>query len=178
MSEYKRCWQCKTTQPIHHFHNQKSLKDGKALTCKSCTKAYREANKEHLRAYAAEYRQKHRERILAEKRIASKIYYQKNKEKIAERERRNRRPESQQLKGLLRRARLKANGIYRVTRQEILALRSRPCFYCGSKGKVVIDHVIPVVRGGRHSIGNFVPACVGCNARKKDKYIMEWRLGK
>ncbi len=38
-----------------------------------------------------------------------------------------------------------------------------------------VDHVIPLVRGGLHEIGNLVIACPSCNHSKKDKTPAEWR---
>lgn len=50
------------------------------------------------------------------------------------------------------------------------------CFYCGVRsGKLTMDHVIPVSRGGRHALGNVAPACRRCNASKHDDTVMEWR---
>mgnify|MGYP003402340636 CR=1 FL=1 len=41
------------------------------------------------------------------------------------------------------------------------------CFYCRKKfRKLEMDHVIPLSRGGEHSIRNVVPACRLCNQRK------------
>lgn len=49
------------------------------------------------------------------------------------------------------------------------------CAYCDKPWKQ-FDHVVPVTRGGRHSVGNIVPACVRCNTSKNDRLVMEWRL--
>jgi 5-methylcytosine-specific restriction endonuclease McrA len=49
------------------------------------------------------------------------------------------------------------------------------CAYCPNPWKQ-FDHVIPLTRGGRHAIGNLLPACVRCNTSKNDRTIMEWRL--
>lgn len=50
------------------------------------------------------------------------------------------------------------------------------CFYCGDVSpKLTMDHVVPVSRGGRHALGNVVPACRRCNASKHDDTVMEWR---
>ena len=50
------------------------------------------------------------------------------------------------------------------------------CAYCGRRPDTLHrEHVIPVVRGGRHSVGNIVPACPGCNYRKKTKLLIEFR---
>jgi len=56
---------------------------------------------------------------------------------------------------------------------ELLALLNGPCSYCGL-GAESIDHVIPLSRGGQHSIGNIVGACIPCNQRKGTKTVMEW----
>jgi len=52
------------------------------------------------------------------------------------------------------------------------------CFYCGQRQPLTMDHVIPIARGGRHSIGNLIPACRSCNARKRTRLIVEWRAGR
>lgn len=41
-----------------------------------------------------------------------------------------------------------------------------------------MDHVVPVSRGGWHAIGNILPACRSCNAKKQRRTIAEWRLGR
>ena len=52
------------------------------------------------------------------------------------------------------------------------------CAYCGSSGALTMDHVIPLIRGGRHSVGNLAPACQSCNSSKRDALLVEWRLGR
>lgn len=50
------------------------------------------------------------------------------------------------------------------------------CAYCGVGGPLHMDHVVPLSRGGSHTIGNVVPACPPCNLSKGGKFITEWRL--
>lgn len=53
------------------------------------------------------------------------------------------------------------------------------CHYCGcADSSLTLDHVIPLSRGGRHSIGNIVPACLSCNSSKNARLIVEWRAAK
>lgn len=52
------------------------------------------------------------------------------------------------------------------------------CSYCGRQGKLVMDHVVPLARGGRHAPGNVAPACVTCNSSKSDLFVSEWRYNK
>ena len=51
------------------------------------------------------------------------------------------------------------------------------CHYCGHPFKpaeLTMDHLVPLVRGGRSSQGNVVPACKDCNTKKKYLLPMEW----
>jgi len=51
------------------------------------------------------------------------------------------------------------------------------CHYCGNKfapKDLTMDHLVPLVRGGRSSKGNLVPACKECNTRKKHHLAFEW----
>jgi hypothetical protein len=49
------------------------------------------------------------------------------------------------------------------------------CAYCGVKAKMTVEHVVPIVRGGTHSIGNILPVCKSCNSSKNKKLLIEWR---
>ena len=52
------------------------------------------------------------------------------------------------------------------------------CHYCrravGAKA-LTLDHVVPLVRGGRSIRANMVPACKDCNARKQSLLVWEWQ---
>ncbi len=51
------------------------------------------------------------------------------------------------------------------------------CYYCGRKFKpaeLTMDHLIPLVRGGKSVHGNLVPACKECNSKKKYLLPVEW----
>ncbi|KGJ06869.1 HNH endonuclease [Paracoccus sphaerophysae] len=45
------------------------------------------------------------------------------------------------------------------------------CQYCGSKGDLTFDHVVPRSRGGVTSWENVVAACSPCNLRKANKSL-------
>ena len=52
------------------------------------------------------------------------------------------------------------------------------CHYCGKKfpsAELTMDHLIPVIRGGKTTKGNCVPACKECNNRKKYMLPLEWQ---
>jgi 5-methylcytosine-specific restriction enzyme A len=51
------------------------------------------------------------------------------------------------------------------------------CYYCGRTFKpadLTMDHLVPIVRGGKSVEGNLVPACKECNSRKKYLLPSEW----
>lgn len=51
------------------------------------------------------------------------------------------------------------------------------CHYCrrevGAR-RLTLDHVVPLIRGGRSVRGNVVPACKECNTAKKALLPWEW----
>ena len=47
------------------------------------------------------------------------------------------------------------------------------CQYCGSKGDLTFDHVLPRSRGGVTSWENVVAACSPCNLRKGNKSLKQ-----
>ncbi|SDY93501.1 5-methylcytosine-specific restriction endonuclease McrA [Jannaschia faecimaris] len=47
------------------------------------------------------------------------------------------------------------------------------CQYCGSKGDLTFDHVVPRARGGVTSWENVVAACGRCNLRKGSKSLKQ-----
>jgi len=52
------------------------------------------------------------------------------------------------------------------------------CHYCGAKfppDQLTMDHLVPLVRGGRSTKGNLVTACKDCNTKKKHQLVFEWQ---
>ena len=107
----KTCTNCKITQPLNQFVKDKRKKDGLYSQCKTCSKKYREANKETIKIQRKTYREKNKEKIKKQresyfsspeykeykaaydkeyreknkerKRKNDKEYYEKNKKQIA-----------------------------------------------------------------------------------------------
>lgn len=51
------------------------------------------------------------------------------------------------------------------------------CHYCNAQvppKELTLDHVVPLVRGGKTSRGNCVPACKACNSKKQSLLPLEW----
>ncbi|MFA5364121.1 MAG: HNH endonuclease [Candidatus Bathyarchaeia archaeon] len=48
------------------------------------------------------------------------------------------------------------------------------CIYCGTKGKLTLEHILPRSRGGPDTTDNAVFVCKTCNCKKGDKRLYEW----
>ncbi len=51
------------------------------------------------------------------------------------------------------------------------------CYYCHrqvGREQLTMDHVVPLIRGGKSRKGNIVPACKECNNKKKYLLPIEW----
>ena len=51
------------------------------------------------------------------------------------------------------------------------------CYFCGVKfqpKELTMEHVVPIIRGGKSSKANVVPACKECNNKKKYLLPIEW----
>lgn len=76
----------------------------------------------------------------------------------------------------IRRERAKAREL-RATRWWKERLARGACHYCGKKFKpaeLTMDHLVPIIRGGKSTRGNLVTACKDCNNKKKYLLPMEW----
>ncbi|UCG79524.1 MAG: HNH endonuclease [Nitrospirota bacterium] len=52
------------------------------------------------------------------------------------------------------------------------------CYYCGKEFRskeLTMDHIVPIIRGGRSTRTNVVTACKECNNKKKHSLPSEWK---
>jgi 5-methylcytosine-specific restriction endonuclease McrA len=66
----------------------------------------------------------------------------------------------------------RGHQLVRFSRMNVFLRDSHRCQYCGGKfnrNHLTLDHVIPVVQGGRKSWDNIVTACKPCNQKKGGK---------
>ena len=74
----------------------------------------------------------------------------------------------------------------RRQRQKARELRASPwwkrkrasgiCHHCGKKFSprdLTMDHLVPIIRGGRSTKGNVVPSCKACNSARKHRLPFE-----
>lgn len=93
----------------------------------------------------------------------------------------SKKPEKAAAKRARRKAKVRGAGVLLVTEHDWRKLCKRygnRCAYCGDARPLTQDHVVPIARGGRHSIGNLLPACKSCNCSKGTKLLVEWRSKK
>jgi len=133
-------------------------------------KAYRAAHREERRAYTVAYGASHRAEILAwrathrEEMATTRAAYRASH------------PDARKTHKHRRRARIAgASGSYTIADwTDKLAEFNGRCAYCTVEGKMTVDHVIPISRGGSNGIDNIVPACGTCNYRKGTKTAAEF----
>lgn len=192
----KRCSKCKVEKGTSSFTRDANRRDGLSPWCKDCNKVWREANKERLREYYKAWRMEHpnytREYNAAnadKRRAYSKAWREANQERrrayldanresareyqrayaIANRER-------SADKSARRRAMKVTNGVTPYARTDIYESSGWRCYLCGgpvdpslafpdlmSKS---IDHIVPIIKGGRDAPDNVALAHWGCNLSK------------
>jgi 5-methylcytosine-specific restriction endonuclease McrA len=55
-------------------------------------------------------------------------------------------------------------------------IRADPCAYCGARGEVTIDHIEPLIAGGKHVPENLTAACRRCHASKRTRPLLLFLL--
>ena len=144
----------KRSQKKYHEKNKEKINEK--------GKIYHENNRERRKAYAVNYRIKHRDRLRLEGRAR----------KIAN-------PNLSRFGCAKRRLRLKLQADNSIDPMNIMTLikESKKCCYClnpFNDKKKVVDHMIPLSKGGLHAIYNLAICCNHCNSRKGSKSYPEW----
>jgi 5-methylcytosine-specific restriction endonuclease McrA len=57
----------------------------------------------------------------------------------------------------------------KISRKALFARDGHRCVYCGSSGRLTLDHVVPRSRGGDSVWENVVTSCAPCNLRKGNR---------
>jgi 5-methylcytosine-specific restriction endonuclease McrA len=113
----------------------------------------------------------------------NKKYYQENREKFKENywdnreerlehvkryERENR--EKVRVNGERKRARKRNAPVNDFTSKQwklLILFYESCCVYCGSRQtRITMDHIIPLSKGGSHTLSNILPCCLSCNSQK------------
>lgn len=196
----KTCTRCGIEKPFSEFVKRRASRDGLNIYCKECHNKLNkkwatdnpEKNKESKKKWQKNNPERFKESIEKWRKNNPKKYsnsveyrreYHKNrykndpeyyKKRYKEWVKNN--PEKIKNYKSRRRARKKSNGVFVILEKELKKIYSSPCFACGATENLTQEHLIPVSRGGRHSIGNLTTLCHSCNSSKGSKTLMEWRL--
>jgi 5-methylcytosine-specific restriction endonuclease McrA len=192
MTDSKACRTCLQVKAPVLFKKEKRASSGLASICLSChshqVNEYTKNNKDKIKALRKKsYDKDPKTRIARSQKWANE---NPTKRKLIEatyrathRKENQARSEAWRLKNLdkpreyklRRRVRIQSNGQFLILPKEIKRLYASACFYCQGQQRIEADHLIPVSKGGRHSIGNLVPACRWCNASKGNRLLSEWK---
>lgn len=193
MSNTKRCPDCEQIKSVDEFNNLSRSTDGKMTYCKPCFRVrnyasrkknptaknravakWRANNAEKVKADKRAWREANKDKVNAQKRDWNKL----NKDKVHEMNQRSyaKNPSLFINNAMKRYAKFKEVEQRLVTKRDIARLQTMACVYCQSRERIEIDHIQPIERNGRHSIGNLAPACMACNRSKSDLFVMQWRI--
>lgn len=194
LSVSRPCRKCLVDKPItlDHYQAIPNSTDGFRKTCRECksksdqlrhlankdkniarVREWYKNNKDIKQEYDRQYRETNRLKIRAQKKIA----WRKLREAL---------PITRLYQNCYTSSRrFEESKRYKITKTDIqkLFVRQRNlCFYCGIEMNTTtgqeLDHVIPRIRGGVHSIGNLVATCLCCNREKSHRFITEYKLRK
>ena len=188
----KTCYRCKRSLDVSHFHSDISRSDSLNPKCKSCTletsRAYYAQHAMQVLQRTGAWGRKNKARKNASTRrwrVANPeaarqavLRWSKNnpeKKKASEQNWIKNHPEkmaSYQAQAHARRRGAQETE-HPLTAAEwlyIKAVYDSRCVYCRRKlKKLTQDHIIPVSKGGKHTIENVVPSCQSCNSRKGNR---------
>lgn len=187
----KRCSHCGEVKSIELFHRWEGDRRASwCIACRSVVQAdYREANRERIRASAAEYYANNRE-VIAER---LRQWHRNNPDRAREIRSRTRKKHADRVRAYnsryqrenaarynaywhARRARKFANGGSHTVEEweECKAYFDYHCLMCGRREpdvKLTKDHITPINLGGTDDIENIQPLCQRCNSSKSDTIL-------
>ena len=180
----KSCCTCKQSKDPSFFSRNKSREDGLQDRCKECVRNVRREKRIAAGLVVMGPKQTKEERLARAReynRISqrSRKRRQENYEHVLEIERASRTKNKEKQRPFknerqMRRARIQKEKSFLILPKELKKLYNQPCLFCNSKENQSIDHVIPLSRGGTHSIGNLITLCRSCNSKKSNKFMIEY----
>lgn len=168
----KTCSKCGEEKVVAEFSRQASKRDGLHPWCKACVRAHKSAwdvaNREHVRAYEAQYRLTHPETLMAiTKRSAAKY--------------RATHPERKRADVQLRRARIAGGIVEKFLDVEIFERDGWICQLCFEPidptlkdrhpRMASLDHIKPISKGGNHTRDNAQATHLRCNQSKNNRVL-------
>lgn len=193
----KCCAKCSRTKPANRFNKNERQTDGLAAYCKECESqrlaTYYTENREERIAAAAAWQTQNPEVV----RDSQRRRYWRNPEQARQRHRELRRARtpaqrehyrryaaaysrehrSERASRQNKRRALKLDAFVEfVDRDEVHRRDSGRCYLCRRRvrlGRMHLEHVVPLSRGGVHAYSNCRCACPRCNLQKGCKLLAE-----
>jgi len=197
----KRSWICRPCEKIYHKNFRTKNSESIRAKSKRTPEKSRQYNQRHWlvngkqallklkERYASDplFRERNlrlskesRERHIDDRLRKSAEFYQNNKEKYLNWNRRRRNnPETRAIViAYSSRYRSIRNSSCKnaISPKEMAKLSEaiKECFYCGQQKPLTWDHVSPISKGGTHTFNNMVRACKSCNSSKQHKDFDAW----
>ena len=203
---HKRCTKCGQTKPLTQYNLEKRGRDGRRAKCKECdrarSRAWYEANAEHVRAKARAWHEANPERA----RARNRAWYEANPERARARARTWRKSNPEHIRVRNRawyeanaehvRAKARAWNEANPERKRDIVSRRRArkatavpqrwrlsecpdhlCYWCGTElthDNTHLDHIMPLSLGGPHTPDNTANTCAPCNLTKNNKHPLVW----
>lgn len=168
-----RKWKAENQDKIKEYSNRNYKENKEKIN--NWSKEWYQRNKESVIIAKRQYRKDNSEKITAKR----KEFYYSNRELVLSRcsnwAKNN--PEKARQKVMRREAIKRKATVGIVSYNEILKRDGYVCHICNgvvSKGDVHFDHVIPLSRGGQHSMDNIKVSHAHCNLVKNNKLMSEF----
>lgn len=143
--EKQKCTKCNKLLPLTEFHKDSTKLSGYRAVCKQCRYALeKESNAKYLKTEAGKISSANRK---GKRTAAQKSTYD--------------------------------NSITKTALEQLKILQHNKCYYCkcgldfNKPRSVHLDHIIPLSKGGVHTISNVVWSCQKCNLSKGNKLVSD-----
>lgn len=172
----KRCIKCKAWKPVSDFNADRSRGDGLTARCRRCsqlTDGPSDTDRATRRAAGEEWCRGCKAWLPT----TACLRKQGSCQPCVNRDRRERYAADPQFRHKLKQSTYQrkrmVDAVPPVGERFLTMLFDGQCAYCGSPAEAW-DHITPVVKGGRTTPGNILPACKSCNSSKGDRDVYEW----
>lgn len=181
----KRCIECHENllPTTENFCKDKSRTDGLTSKCRDCIKQYNTDNKERKAKHNSDYNKANTSKVSK----YNTQYNNANRERLKEVHKKYRQsPEGLEHKiAAVQTRRVRKEGltteVESVLRSEVIARDGYKCQICGKKVdkdlrwpdsmSLSLDHIVPISKGGPHTLSNLRVTHLACNLKKGSKVI-------
>lgn len=179
MGETKTCTKCRIEKPVGEFHKHRS---GYNPRCKVCRNEERKAYYEENREAALERERRYREANVDKIRERKRRYWEENREVVREQNQQYRKTNPQRV------ALCRAIKDSPLAEEELLNGQNREAINASLRFDYLlrdlitaktgidhhVDHIVPISKGGRHTLANIRVIPAALNLSKYDKFDHEW----